>query len=64
MVSPILPIKEFGINGITQEDLLRVVEHRLECFQEGDFREAEKPIEGMTSCPVGEHKIFIDFIKD
>ncbi len=38
------PIKEFGTNGCTQEDLLRIVEHRLECFQEGDFKCRENAI--------------------
>ena len=31
------PIKEFGINGCHQEDLLRIVIHRLEGFQSGEF---------------------------
>lgn len=30
-------IKEFGVNGCTQEDLLAIVIDRLECFQAGDF---------------------------
>lgn len=31
------PIKEHGINGVTQETLLAVVIDRLECFQRGPF---------------------------
>jgi len=31
------PIKEFGINGVTQEALLAVVIDRLRCFQAGPF---------------------------
>lgn len=31
------PIKEHGVNGCTQEDLLEIVKHRLESFQSGDF---------------------------
>lgn len=31
------PIGENGVNGITQEALLAIVIHRLECFQEGEF---------------------------
>lgn len=31
------PIQEYGVNGITQEALLAIVIHRLECFQEGPF---------------------------
>jgi hypothetical protein len=31
------PIKEFGVNGITQEALLAVVIDRLKCFQEGPY---------------------------
>ena len=31
------PIKEAGINGITQEILLAIVEDRLACFQAGPF---------------------------
>jgi hypothetical protein len=27
------PVQEAGKNGIFMEDLLRIVEHRLECFQ-------------------------------
>lgn len=32
------PVKEYGLNGIFIEDLLRICEHRLECFQESDFK--------------------------
>ena len=31
------PIKEFGVNGCHQEDLLAIVIDRLESFQAGDF---------------------------
>ena len=31
------PVNEAGLNGLTQEALLAIVEHRLECFQQGDF---------------------------
>lgn len=35
------PIREAGYNGITNEALLAVVRHRLECFQHGPFATAE-----------------------
>lgn len=31
------PIKEFGVNGVSNESLLAVVRDRLECFQRGPF---------------------------
>ena len=31
------PIQEVGINGYTNEALLAIVKHRLQCFQEGPF---------------------------
>lgn len=31
------PVKEFGVNGCHQEDLLAIVIHRLQSFQAGDF---------------------------
>ena len=31
------PVKEAGINGCHQEDLLAIVIDRLKCFQGGDF---------------------------
>jgi hypothetical protein len=31
------PIKEFGVNGISQEALLAIVEDRLKCFQSGQY---------------------------
>jgi len=31
------PIKEDGVNGCQQEDLLEIVLHRLRCFQDGDY---------------------------
>ena len=46
------PIKEFGINGCHQEDLLAIVQHRLECFQEGDFAciENERALNSLKEC--------------
>jgi hypothetical protein len=35
------PIKDFGVNGITQEALLAIVIDRLEAFQAGPFPSAE-----------------------
>jgi len=32
------PIKEVGVNGCHQEDLLVIVLDRLQCFQNGDYR--------------------------
>ena len=31
------PVKEVGVNGCHQEDLLAIVIDRLECFQRGEF---------------------------
>jgi len=31
------PVKEAGINGVTQEALIAICMHRLECFQAGPF---------------------------
>jgi len=31
------PIAEVGVNGITHEALLAILEHRLECFQAGPY---------------------------
>ena len=31
------PIKEFGVNGCQNEDLISIVIDRLECFQSGKF---------------------------
>jgi hypothetical protein len=31
------PIKENGVNGASNEALLAIVEHRLKCFQAGQF---------------------------
>lgn len=31
------PVKEFGVNGCHQEDLLAIVIHRLQSFQAGKF---------------------------
>ena len=38
------PIKEFGVNGITQEALIAVCIDRLRSFQNGDFRCRENAI--------------------
>lgn len=32
------PIKEHGVNGVHNEDLLAVVVDRLQCFQSGEYR--------------------------
>lgn len=32
------PIKEHGVNGITEACLLAIVQDRLECFQKGEFQ--------------------------
>jgi len=31
------PVKEFGVNGCQNEDILAIVIDRLECFQAGDY---------------------------
>lgn len=31
------PIQEAGVNGVTNEALLAIVAHRLQCFQNGQF---------------------------
>ena len=31
------PVKEYGENGISIEDLLQICRHRLQCFQAGGF---------------------------
>lgn len=38
------PVKENGVNGCHQEDLLAIVIHRLQCFQKGDFACRENAI--------------------
>lgn len=43
------PIKEAGVNGITQEALLTIVIDRLRSFQEGPFRCRENAI-ALTHC--------------
>ncbi len=43
------PIKEFGVNGITQEALLAIVIDRLRCFQAGPFSCRENAI-ALTHC--------------
>lgn len=46
------PVKENGVNGCHQEDLLNIVQHRLECFQEGDFAciENERALSSLRDC--------------
>lgn len=49
------PIKENGINGCHQEDLLAIVIDRLQCFQAGEFacddnQEAMENIEKAMKC--------------
>ena len=36
--------EDVGVNGITHECLLAIIEHRLSCFQEGDLRCRENAI--------------------
>ena len=43
------PIKEYGVNGITQEILLAIVIDRLRGFQSGDFKCRENAI-ALTKC--------------
>ena len=43
------PIKEFGVNGITQEALLAIVIDRLRSFQNGPFSCRENAI-ALTHC--------------
>jgi hypothetical protein len=43
------PIKEFGLNGITQESLLAIVIDRLRSFQSGPFSCRENAI-ALTHC--------------
>jgi hypothetical protein len=43
------PIKEFGVNGITQEALLTIVIDRLRSFQAGSFSCRENAI-ALTHC--------------
>ena len=31
------PVKEFGVNGMTEEDLINICIHRLTCFQTGPY---------------------------
>ncbi len=43
------PIKEFGINGVTQEALLAIIIDRLRSFQAGPFSGRENAI-ALTHC--------------
>ena len=43
------PIKEFGVNGVTQEALLAIVIDRLRSFQAGNFSCRENAI-ALTHC--------------
>jgi hypothetical protein len=38
------PIKEFGVNGCQNEDLIAIVIDRLRCFQKGQFSCRENAI--------------------
>lgn len=38
------PINENGINGLTHEVLLAIVQHRLECFQDNKFACVENAV--------------------
>lgn len=38
------PIKENGVNGVMNEDLIAIVIDRLQCFQEGAFKCRENAI--------------------
>lgn len=38
------PIKETGVNGITQEVLLAIVADRLRCFQDGPYKCRENAV--------------------
>ena len=46
------PVQEKGVNGCHQEDLLNIVQHRLECFQDGDFAcvENERALNSLRDC--------------
>ena len=48
------PIKEFGVNGCHQEDLLAIVIDRLESFQAGEFRCRENAL-AITKCEEAMH---------
>lgn len=43
------PIKEAGVNGCNEMDLLAIVSHRLQCFQDTEFacQENEQALEGV-----------------
>lgn len=56
------PINEAGVNGLTQEVLLAIVEHRLECFQKGPYACRENAI-ALTEIQTGRlwlHKRTLD----
>jgi len=48
------PIREFGVNGCHQEDLLAIVIDRLESFQAGDFKCRENAL-ALTKCQEAMH---------
>ena len=52
------PIDEFGVNGISNEALLAIVEHRLQGFQSGDFacRENAVALTKLQECMMWLHK--------
>ena len=47
-------IKEVGVNGITNEALLAVVMHRLQCFNDGPFPSRENSL-ALTKCQEAMH---------
>lgn len=48
------PIKEFGVNGVTQEALLEIIIDRLRSFQEGPFKCRENAI-ALTHIETAKH---------
>jgi len=48
------PVKEFGVNGCHQEDLLAIVIDRLRCFQNGPFACRENAL-ALTKCEEALH---------
>lgn len=45
------PVRDVGVNGISTEQLLAVVQHRLECFQNGPYscRANQIALDGVTT---------------
>ncbi len=50
------PIKELGVNGVTQEALLAIVIDRLRCFQEGPFA-CQDNEDALRSCKEALHSL-------